>query len=133
MYSVPARCPVCNGGLQIREVVCESCGTQLRGQFSASTCRYCGLDAEQRQFLEVFLRCRGVYNCVERELNISYPTVKARLESLLQALGLSAVGEEKAEEMDVQERRKAILDALERGDITAEEAAEELRRLQQEV
>ncbi|MGC8782884.1 MAG: DUF2089 domain-containing protein [Armatimonadota bacterium] len=133
MYSVPARCPVCNGSLQIREVVCESCGTQLRGQFSASTCRYCGLDAEQRQFLEVFLRCRGVYNCVERELNISYPTVKARLESLLQALGLSAVGEEKAEEMDVQERRKAILDALERGDITAEEAAEELRRLQQEV
>lgn len=130
MYPVPARCPVCKGSLQIREVVCESCGTQLRGQFSASTCRYCGLDAEQRQFLEAFLRCRGVYNCVERELNISYPTVKARLESLLQALGLSAVGEEKAEEMDVQERRKAILDALERGDITAEEAAEELRRLQ---
>lgn len=130
MYSVPARCPVCNGNLQIREVVCESCGTQLRGQFSASTCRYCGLDAEQRQFLEVFLRCRGVYNCVERELNISYPTVKARLESLLHALGLSAVGEERAEEMNVQERRKAILDALERGDITAEEAAEELRRLQ---
>lgn len=130
MYSVPARCPVCNGSLQIREVVCESCGTQLRGQFSASTCRYCGLDAGQRQFLEVFLRCRGVYNCVERELNISYPTVKARLESLLQALGLSAVGEERAGEIDMQERRKAILDALERGDITAEEAAEELRRLQ---
>lgn len=129
MYSVPARCPVCSGSLQIREVVCESCGTQLRGQFSASTCRYCGLDAEMRQFLEVFLRCRGVYNCVERELNISYPTVKARLEALLQALGLSAVGEEKVEAMDVQERRKAILDALERGEITAEEAAEQLRRL----
>lgn len=129
MYSVPARCPVCNGNLQIREVVCESCGTQLRGQFSASTCRYCGLDAEQRQFLEVFLRCRGVYNCVERELNISYPTVKARLEALLHALGLSAVGEEKTEEMDVQERRKAILDALERGQITAEEAADALRQL----
>jgi hypothetical protein len=70
-----------------------------------------------------------VYNCVERELNISYPTVKARLESLLQALGLSAVGEEKAEELDVQERRKAILDALERGEITAEEAADALRQL----
>jgi len=130
MYSVPARCPVCNGSLQIREVACENCGAQLRGQFSASTCRYCGLDAEQRQFLEVFLRCRGVYNCVERELNISYPTVKARLESLLQALGLSAVGEERGEGMDVQERRKAILDALERGEITAEEAADALRQLQ---
>ena len=129
MYSVPARCPVCGGNLEIREVVCESCGTQMRGQFSASTCRYCGLEPEQQQFLEVFLRCRGVYNCVERELNISYPTVKARLESLLQALGLSAVGEEKAEEIDVQERRKAILDALERGEITAEEAADALRQL----
>ncbi len=128
MYSVPARCPVCGGNLQIREVVCEKCGVQMRGEFSASTCRYCGLDAEQQQFLEVFLRCRGVYNCVERELNISYPTVKARLEALLQALGLSAVGEEK-EEIDVQERRKAILDALERGEITAEEAADALRQL----
>ncbi len=129
MYSVPARCPVCGGSLRIREVVCESCHTQMRGEFSASTCRYCGLDAEQRQFLEVFLRCRGVYNCVERELNISYPTVKARLEALLQALGLATVGEEKAEEMDVLNRRQEILDALERGEITAEEAADELRRL----
>ncbi|MER3472952.1 MAG: hypothetical protein C4335_02730 [Armatimonadota bacterium] len=130
MYSVPARCPVCGGSLQIREVVCENCHTQIGGEFSASTCRYCRLDADQRQFLEVFLRCRGVYNCVERELNISYPTVKARLEALLQALGLSAVGDEKAEEMDVQARRTAILDALERGEMTAEEAAEALRRLQ---
>ncbi len=129
MYPVPARCPVCGGNLRIREVVCESCGVQMRGEFSASTCRYCGLDPEQQQFLEVFLRCRGVYNCVERELNISYPTVKARLEALLQALGLSAVGEEKAEEREVQERRKAILDALERGEITAEEAADALRQL----
>lgn len=130
MHSVPARCPVCGGTLRIREVVCENCHTQIRGEFSASTCRYCGLDPEQRQFLEVFLRCRGVYNCVERELNISYPTVKARLEALLQALGLSAVGEEKVEEMDIQARRTAILDALERGEITADKAAEELRRLQ---
>lgn len=130
MYSVPARCPVCGGSLQIREVACENCRMQMRGEFSASTCRYCGLDAEQQQFLEVFLRCRGVYNCVERELNISYPTVKARLEALLQALGLAAVGDVKAEEADMQNRRKSILDALERGDITAEEAAEALRRLQ---
>lgn len=130
MYSVPAKCPVCGGALQIREVVCKYCSTQIRGEFSVSTCRYCGLDPEQQQFLEVFLRCRGVYNCVERELNISYPTVKARLESLLQALGLSAVGEEKVDETDIQARRTAILDALERGEITAEEAAEELRRLQ---
>ncbi|MCS6829433.1 MAG: DUF2089 domain-containing protein [Armatimonadota bacterium] len=129
MYSVPARCPVCNGNLQIREVVCESCGAQLRGQFSVSRCRYCALSPEQQQFLEAFLRCRGVYNCVERELNISYPTVKARLEALLQALGLSAIGEEKTEYIDAQERRRAILDALERGEMTAEEAADALRRL----
>ncbi|MCS6948871.1 MAG: DUF2089 domain-containing protein [Armatimonadota bacterium] len=130
MYSVPVRCSICGGQLRVREVVCEGCSTQMRGDFSIATCRYCGLEPELQQFLEVFLRCRGVYNCVERELNISYPTVKARLEALLQALGLSAVGEEKAERMDVAERRKAILDALERGDMTAEEAAEALRQLQ---
>ncbi len=129
MYSLPSRCPVCGGSLHIREVACERCGTQMRGDFAASTCRYCGLDPELQQFLEVFLRCRGVYNCVERELNISYPTVKARLETLLQALGLSATSEERAETMDVAERRRAILDALERGEMTAEEAADALRRL----
>lgn len=128
MYAVPVKCPVCGGALQIREVVCQKCHLQMHGEFSASACRYCGLEPDQRQFLEVFLRCRGVYNCVERELNISYPTVKARLETLLQALGLAEVGEEKVREADAQSRRMAILDALERGEITVEEAAEELRR-----
>lgn len=128
MYSAPTKCPVCGGALHIRELACDSCGSQIRGQFHLSACRYCSLDPEQRRFLETFLRCRGVYTCVERELNISYPTVKARLENLLQALGLSTV-EEAAPRDDVSARRTAILDALERGELSPEQAADELRRL----
>lgn len=128
MYSAPTKCPVCGGALHVRELACDRCGSQIRGQFLLSTCRYCGLDAEQQRFLETFLRCRGVYTCVERELNISYPTVKARLENLLQALGLSTA-EEAVSRDDVSARRSAILDALERGELSPEQAADELRRL----
>ena len=128
MYSVPARCPVCGGNLQIREVVCESCGTQMRGQFAASTCRYCGLDPEQQQFLEVFLRNRGMLAGVERELGISYPTARNKLDALLLALGLTPATTQDLNGHIAAQRRE-ILDMLEQGHITAEEAARKLRSL----
>ena len=65
-------------------------------------------------------------NSVERELGISYPTVRARLDSLLVSLGLSPAREEPAGKDTHAEQKQRILEQLERGEISAEEAKAQL-------
>lgn len=128
LYPMPAKCPVCNNELHVLQMGCEQCGTNVEGSFK--TCRFCRLDADYLQFLELFLRCRGNLKTMERELGVSYPTVRARLDSLLSVLELTPEPdrrEENAEE--IAARQRAVIERLERGEITAEEAMKHLRNV----
>jgi hypothetical protein len=91
----------------------------VEGAFGAS--RLGSLPAEHQDFIEVFVRCRGNIKDVERELGISYPTVRGRLDRAIQALGST--------EQDTAARRREILDALDRKELKPEEAIEALRGL----
>ena len=134
---VIATCPVCQGELTVTRLHCRSCGTALEGEFGVG--RFGRLSREQLSLLESFLRSRGNLKDLERELGISYPTVRGRIEALLRALGL-ADGEEPVDgpteadapnptsDDDATERR-AILDRLARREMSAEEAAVALRAL----
>jgi hypothetical protein len=126
MHRQPNRCPVCDGTFYISELTCDECGSVLRGTFGTS--RFNRLDKDQAHFLEVFLRCRGVLNGVEKELGISYPTVRSRLDAVLEALGLAVPPEEaEARAKEKAAKRQEILDKLDKGEITAEEAKKALR------
>lgn len=121
LYQMPHRDPVSGAPLYISELSCEESGVVIRGRFEIP--RFARIDAEMTRFLEVFLRCRGVLSCVERELGLSYPTVRSRLDALLESLGLQPVRESRATQgKEDLERKREILDQLERGEITAEEA-----------
>ena len=127
---VISTCPVCEGELAITRLHCRSCGTALEGEFGVG--RFGRLSREQLSLLESFLRSRGNLKDLERELGISYPTVRGRIEALLRALGLADGDEATADEpieSDDAEKRRAILDQLARREITAEDAAEALRAL----
>lgn len=131
---VIATCPVCQDELAITRLHCRSCGTSLEGDFSVG--RFGRLSREQMTLLESFLRSRGNLKEMERELGISYPTVRGRLESLVRALGL-AEGEaasedavaETAENAGEPADRRTILERLAKHEIGAEEAAAALRTL----
>ncbi|HTI28743.1 MAG TPA: DUF2089 domain-containing protein [Methylomirabilota bacterium] len=135
---VISTCPVCEGELAITRLHCRSCGTALEGEFGVG--RFGRLSREQLTLLESFLRSRGNLKDLERELGISYPTVRGRIEALLRALGL-ADGDEPAVEEPVQadapnpvndddaDERRDILDRLARREISAEDAAAALRAL----
>src|SRR3989304_6424611 len=84
---VISTCPVCEGELAITRLHCRSCGTALEGEFGVG--RFGRLSREQLALLESFLRSRGNLKDLERELGISYPTVRGRIEALLRALGLA--------------------------------------------
>jgi hypothetical protein len=117
--------PVSGGDLYVSELANDESGIAIRGKFEIP--RWAKLTEEQEQFLETFLRCRGMINSVERELGISYPTVKSRLESLLTALELSPVKEETVKKDKSAEKKAKILEQLEKGEISAAQAKEKLK------
>jgi hypothetical protein len=120
---VLTRCPVCGEALRITRLECGACGSALEGSFTLG--RLQRLTREQLQFVEVFLKCRGKIKDVEEELGLSYPTVVARLNEVVQAMGF----EVRAEDPQLAARRQQILDELAAGNIGAAEAATRLRAL----
>ena len=146
-HDVISTCPVCSGELAVTRLHCRSCGTTLEGEFSVG--RFGRLTREQLLLLESFLRSRGNLRDMERELGISYPTVRSRVEALVRALGFGprADSDEAAEDAaaaaagagtgagagnpttNVSAARQAILERLGRHEMTADEAAVAIRSL----
>lgn len=136
-HDVISTCPVCSNELAVTRLHCRSCGTTLEGDFSVG--RFGRLNRDQLTLLESFLRSRGNLRDMERELGISYPTVRSRVEALVRALGfgpradaddLEAVGPESAAAAVVVGRtREEILQALARHEMSADDAATAIREL----
>ena len=142
-HDVIATCPVCASELAVTRLRCGECGTTIEGEFSVG--RFGRLTREQLQLLESFLRSRGNLRDMERELGISYPTVRSRVEQLVRALGFGPRDEAEPEHAvaadatasdpgtrvaeDVTAARQAILERLARHELTAEEAADAIRTL----
>lgn len=116
---VIGKCPVCGDELNVTKLSCSNCHTSIEGSFNL--CKFCKLSTEQKGFLEVFVKNRGNIKEIEKELSISYPTVKNRLEDLIEALGYSP----KYSEPEID--KKDILDRLNKGEITSEEALKLLK------
>jgi hypothetical protein len=93
-HDVIATCPVCASELSVTRLRCTDCGTTIEGEFGVG--RFGRLTREQTQVLESFLRSRGNLRDMERELGISYPTVRARVEALVRSLGFGPRDEAEA-------------------------------------
>jgi len=123
----PGACPACAAPLLITRLQCPDCGTEIAGAFAVD--RLVNLPEPHASLLELFLRVRGNVKELERELGLSYPTVRARLDAALAAarpkLEPPAPGASPAQ--GDRAARAAVLDSLERGEITAAEAARRLR------
>jgi hypothetical protein len=128
---VISTCPVCSSELSITRLVCRGCGTAIEGDFNVG--RFGRLNREQLALLESFLRARGNAKELERELKVSYPTVRARLEALVRALGLADgstapdFDDSTGRSAESTEVRRDVLERLARHDISAEDAAALLR------
>ncbi|MBP1759828.1 MAG: hypothetical protein H6Q63_745 [Firmicutes bacterium] len=127
-YKIPHRCPVCDHEMKISKLTCTHCPTKIEGEFSS--CKFCRLPAEQLIFIEAFIKCRGNIKEVEKELGISYPTVRSRLDSVIEALGYRVdKDKEKLDPQEESQRRQEILESLDRGEISPQEAARQMRKM----
>ncbi len=118
-----SRCPVCSGRLYVTNLKCGDCNTELSGEFLAN--EFSRLPQDKLDFLRTFLACRGNLKEVEAELSISYPTIRGRLDALLEALELEAAGMDT--DGDDSPAKEDVLEALERGDLSVDEAERQLR------
>jgi hypothetical protein len=133
-HDVISTCPVCASELAVTRLHCRACGTTLEGEFSVG--RFGRLGKEQLALLESFLRSRGNLLDMERELGISYPTVRSRVEALVRALGFGPRdGAEDPDDAtptaaaDLSAARQSILERLAKREISADEAATAIRHL----
>ena len=123
-YKAPSICPVCGGEYEITALTCKTCKSELNGRFEG--CEFCTLSEADKTFLRAFIKCRGNIKEVEKELGISYPTVRNKLEGLISRMGFEPG---KTDETVIKMERKKIIQQLENGEISAAEAAEALKEL----
>lgn len=119
MKKIISRCPVCNNELTVARLKCDSCDTIIENTFRLSKFDY--LSEEEQYFTETFIHCRGNIKEVEKELGISYPTVRSKLDTVIKKLGYDTVNDEQSA------KKEEILKALENGEITAEQAIAQLK------
>lgn len=118
MHPSPTRCPFCGGETSITRIYCSECDTTIEGRFAPGA--FSQLTKEQISFIETFVRCEGKIKRMEEELGLSYPTIRNRLHDVIRAMGYEP-GEEESPGLSDEERRQ-ILDDLEQGKITYQEA-----------
>ena len=119
-------CPSCGSEREIREVVCTRCDTQVRSRYRP--CDFCRLSEEQSTFLRLFVTSRGNLSEVEKRLGVSYPTVRAKLDEVIVRLNAAEpLREETAQPSG--EARRAVLQAVARGEIDPAEGVRRLREL----
>lgn len=118
MHSIPHECPVCHGELLVTRLVCRECETAIEGRFESGP--FSRLNEEQLHFVEAFVRNEGKITRMEEEFNLSYPTIRSRLHDVIRALGYEP-GKDSSAALTEEERRK-ILEDLDSGKITSEEA-----------
>lgn len=116
---VLGKCPVCGDELFVSKLSCHNCHTHIEGDFSL--CKFCKLSDEQKDFIEIFIKSRGNIKEIEKEMGISYPTVRGKLENVIESLGYSPKYDEK--KID----KKEILRKLDIGEITSDEALKMLQ------
>ncbi len=125
MNPVIGQCPICGNTLHVTRLNCRNCDTTIDGHFTLG--RLYQLSPEQLEFVEIFMRCEGKINRVEQEIGLSYPAVRARLNDVIRALGYEVGDSQTPARAIPEEVRRDILNDLQTGRFSAEEALQLLR------
>ena len=112
-------CSSCGQHVEIQQVHCRACGLHYEGRFGLP--RLARLSAEHQRLSEMLVLCAGNLKEMARELDVSYPTLRKRLDALIEALkALRGADEGRIDE---------LLSAVEAGTMPAEQAARIIREI----
>lgn len=120
MTQFSTRCQYCFGEMRVERMRCDACGVAVEGKFEMSP--LCRLSPEQQNLVVDFLKLSGNLKSLAADRDISYPTLRLRLDKVIEIIS-SAIPQE-------VRRQKNVLDALEDGGISAAQAEEILKNKQ---
>jgi hypothetical protein len=124
MPKLPKHCPACNTDLMVTRLTCPECGTEVTGNFPPDL--FSRLSPNDFDFVVLFLKTKGNVKEMERELGISYWTIRSKLSEIVVQLGLSN-GDDETE--GPAALRQKILEQLNSGLLSVQEAAAQLEKL----
>jgi hypothetical protein len=101
------RCSYCGEGMRITKLTCEACGLSHEGDFF--TPRLARLEPDEQRFVELFVLASGSLKQMAELQGVSYPTVRGRLDRLIEKLRL--------EQQRDDSRKQKILQDIEAGRI----------------
>lgn len=122
MYPHVQSCPACRGPLVTTRLWCPECDLTIEGRFDGGGA-FGGLTAEQLAFVATFVRCEGKFTRMQRELDLSYPTLRTRLHACIRAMGFEP-GDDPATGPEIEARRAKVVADLDAGAITVAQAIE---------
>lgn len=112
--SIIGYCPICHDKLVVKTLRCNHCDTEITGDFVLNPFDY--LSKDQLDFALVFIKNQGNIKAIEKDLGISYPTVKKNIDDLCISLNMK---EDNDSNNDLREETKR---RLKRGEISFEDA-----------
>jgi hypothetical protein len=121
MAKLTTQCPGCAERLDVTRLTCPDCKMQLEGTFELP--ELLRLSREDLDFVLAFVRCSGSLKELGSVRGQSYPTVRNRLTEIIEKLS--------ARDEKVDTKRRKILDAIAKGELSVKEATQKLKELGQ--
>ena len=81
---LPLECPSCNSRLKVKSLVCETCDTSVNGLYDLPVLT--SLNMDDQVFITEFVKASGSLKVMAQQLNLSYPTVRNLLDSIINKL-----------------------------------------------
>ena len=110
---------ILKGPIQIERVKCMSTGFSVEGPFTTPALYQ--IDGDHLHLVELLVIHGGNLKKVAVELDISYPTLKNRLDQIAEII--------EAEHKKSCDKRMAILEDIEKGKLNPEMAAREIEKI----
>ena len=112
-------CPTCTSSLKVTELSCTNCSTVVHGHYDP--CPFCQLSPKNLAFMIEFVKNRCNVKEMERELGVSYWTIRSKLDEVITQFGFEKSDDSQKKRI---KNRRLILEKLEQGEITVAEAAD---------
>jgi len=84
MKRIPAQCPACDSELAVTELTCLKCDTRVTGHYRLPPLSR--LSPDDQRFVEAFVLSSGSLKAMAGQLGVSYPTVRNRLDDIIEQL-----------------------------------------------
>ena len=104
--------------MHVQRVHCRECGVGVEGDFLLP--KLARLSSDDREFVEWFVLSGGSITQMEEKLAVSYPTVRKRLDEVIERLKRTPAGP--------RSRQAEILEQIDAGKISAKEGIALLRQ-----